>query len=894
MLMKIMKTTQEKFKKLLETVDQNYRENRLLLFSLFEFMDNKIFEKTLHQYSIAIINSGQSKNISKFSKAVVLSSLSMIAFQKYDGNFWDNVFEIYYDLDLSRNNRQSIENEIRDIIRTSMPDNIETKRIINYVLMQTIVPKKYLFDFINILDIVYKYDLRGYLPEDLHEIDEVIDEIFKQISEKASSNDDYYKSSALNKSYKLVQTTREVISNNFYRQELIKFSKMILVLLDKHYNNDEAEIKDHYLYNLMNDYILIEQISKDFKVDKEDKFIWRSNLIFEEGQLFLETKSLLFDIEKSTEKIYIEILSDGSTIKIIHNPRIITRDTTSELYSIRLPIDFSPFNLKIIIHGIPNKNQLIQNKYLFFSTTSGRKVTDIHNLNEILVIYPQSVKLHANAQDTHSAIFYNLAFLNRIDNECFKIDNDTYCFGLISKSKLLGDKFQSLYLNYDNKELEIYKEKPQLIHIKEKYLKEVILKLNETSQTIAYSNYVNEEIILELSALKIGFNELSIFDSNFNLISESRWLLYYDPNIKHEFDEESEEIIVQLTGYKLYKYPLKTIEPAIISIKINQFIDLYVRHITPRAMISENETVDITKYFWIADMPTYKEVHFIGVNKTNLIVKDNQYNVISDRIDYTMTKYGATFKIDISILKAHNQNGYLVFFDLIDEEITIPVLAHNAFIKEDISIEVSDNNVIFSIDNLTGKNLNTIQISNYGFALELKDVNLKEKLNVNLPFNYVHYKYIIIENNRSIFEGEFYCINKEFLIGQTFRIKNLSYYQNYESNLIETSIHNTFLRITAQISKNKFHGTLFYMTQSGDEHVMYNLDPVTLVFLSKITNLDDILIDIFYDDISDEAELRLLYNDIRKQIVNSIDESKVKNINLIEDISIKWENSNEK
>jgi hypothetical protein len=310
-------------------------------------------------------------------------------------------------------------------------------------------------------------------------------------------------------------------------------------------------------------------------------------------------------------------------------------------------------------------------------------------------------------------------------------------------------------------------------------------------------------------------------------------------------------------------------------------------------MISENETVDITKYFWIADMPTYKEVHFIGVNKPHLIVKDNQYNVISDRINYTITKYGATFKIDISILKAHNQNGYLVFFDLIDEEITIPVLAHNAFIKEDISIEVSDNNVIFTIDNLTGKNLNTIQISNYGFALELKDVNLKDKLNFILPFKYNPYKYIIIENNRSIFEGKFYCINKEFLIGQTFRIKNLSYYQNYDSNLIETSIHNTFLRITAQVSKNTFHGTLLYKTQSGDEHVMYNLDPVTLEFLSKITNLDNILIDIFYYDINDEAELRLLYNDIRKLIVNSTDESKVKNINLIEDISIKWENSNE-
>lgn len=889
-----MITTKEKFDKLLKSVDQNYSENRLLLFSLFEFMNNELFERTLHEYSIAIIKSGLSKEISKFAKAVVLSSLSMIAFKKYDGNFWDNVFDLYYDLGLSEKNRQSVENQVRDIIRVSIPDNIETKRIINYVLMQTIVPKKYLFDFINILDVVYKYDLRGHLPEDLHDIDEVIDEIFRQISEKASSNDDYFKSSVLNKSYKLVQTTREVISNNFYRQELIKFSKSILILLDKHYNDEEADIKDFYLYNLMNDYISKEQRNKDFKVDKEDKFIWRSNLIFEEGQLFLETKSLIFDIDKSTEKIYIEILSDGTTQKIIQNPRIITRDTTSELYSIKIPIDFSPFNLEIIIHGIPTKNQVIQNKFLFFSTTSGRKITDIHNANEILVIYPRNVMLNANTQDTSNTAFYNLAFLNKLENECFVIENDAYCFGVMNKSKLLGEPLHSMFLNYNNKELEIYKERPHLIHIKEKHLKEVIVVLNDFSQTIMYSDYVNEKIIIELSALKTGFNELSIFDNDSNLISESKWQLYYDPNIEHEYTEESNEIIVQITGYKKYKYQLNAIEPAIIQIKINQFIDLFVRHITPRAMISENETVDITKYFWIADMPTYKEVQFIGINKNYLIVKDNQYNVITDVINHSLTKYGVTFKIDISILKARNQNGYLIFFDESGDEISIPILSHNSFIKEDVSIEVVDNNVFFSIENLIGNNLNTIKISNKDFVLELKDVNLKENLTFNLPYNFNPYKYIIFENNRVIFENEFFCMNEEIFIGQTFQVKNLSYYQNHDFTLLETSIHNTYLRINEQISKNKFQGTLFYRTHFGDEHVMYNLDPVTLIIISKITNLNNILIDIYFYDIDDECEVRLLYSDIKKQIVNSTDESKVKNINLIEDLSIKWEKLNEK
>ena len=882
------------FKNILATLDENFRSNKLLLFSLFAFMNNNLFEKTLHENAIIIIDTGLSKSISKFAKAIVLSSLSMIAFKKYDGNFWDNVFESYYELGLKRSNRQSVENQIRNIIRVSIPDNIETKRIINYVLMQTIVPQKYLFDFINILDVVYKYDLRGHLPEDLHDVDEVIDGIFKQISEKASSNDDYFKSSTLNKSYKLVQTTREVISNNFYRQELIKFSKLILVLLDKRYNNISVDDKNNYLSNLMDAYISKEQTDNDFKVNKEDKFIWKSNIIFEEGELYLETKSLLFDIEKTTGKIYIEILSDGITQKIINNPRIITRDTTSELYSTKVLIDFLPFNLEIVIHGIPTNNQLIKNDYLLFSATTGKKISNIQSVDEILVIYPHNVSLNGTIEDKFTKEFYNLAFINRLENECFGIGNDTCCFDVISKSKLIGDVFPSIYLNYDDKDLDIYKNAPKLLHIKEKSINKVVFLINETRKIISYENYTNDEIIIDLEDIKIGYNEISILDIDLNTISNLKWRFYYDPQVMHEVDETISEVSIKISGYDLHQFEIKAIEPPIKTIKINKFINMHVRHITPRALISEHETVDISEYFWIADMPVYKEIQFIGVNKNNLIVKDSQFNLLTDLIHPSVTNYGKTFKIDISILKVRNLNGQLIFSDEYGEELTIPILSHNAFNKEDISIEVINEEVVLSIDNLLGKNLNTIHIVNEDFDLKVENVNLKEALNFSIPFDFNSYEYCILENEHIIFKGNFFCINEDFLIGQTFKINNVSYYQNYDSNLREADIKNTYLNLVDKISDDRFSGILFYKTLLGENRVMYNIEPVTLLFISKVIDLNNILIDAFFEDKEDESELRLLFNDTRKQIVNSTDETKLKNVNLIEDLSIRWEKKNEK
>jgi hypothetical protein len=83
----------EQFKEIINDIRDSYLKNELLLFSLFEVINVKEYENRLHEYAINFIKSDVIEVDNPLIKAIVLASLSVIGFRKYDGNFWDNVFD---------------------------------------------------------------------------------------------------------------------------------------------------------------------------------------------------------------------------------------------------------------------------------------------------------------------------------------------------------------------------------------------------------------------------------------------------------------------------------------------------------------------------------------------------------------------------------------------------------------------------------------------------------------------------------------------------------------------------------------------------------------------------------------------------------------------------------
>ena len=882
----------EQFKEIINDIRDSYLKNELLLFSLFEVINVKEYENRLHEYAINFIKSDVIEVDNPLIKAIVLASLSVIGFRKYDGNFWDNVFDYYRLYDYNKYNRQSVENNLRNLVRSAIPKNLEIKRIINYVLMQTIVPEKYFYDFLEILDLIYKYDLRAQMPDELSDLDDVLHIIFNQISKKAMSNEDAFKSSMANKSYKLVQTTRDVINNGRFRNHLIKFSKEIIIILDDLYESKLSRTKNRHLLKLVEDFFN-SQDKKDTKILNKEKFNWKSTFIFENNQLFLDTKSIIINNDLIFDDIYVEIFSNDTSVKIIEKPRIYNRDTSSELAAIRVPVTFNPFKIKIVIHGIEIQDQLIENKYLIFSVENGKRITNISNENEVLILFDKSSELFSMSSKHKQNELYNFTYINIYEDECFKLDNETICFRETITSKLIGDLEPFISVIYDNNKLGVYKNKPNLLLANNNDDDAININVNGQIETIIFDKNNGLSQILSIKNIKNGYNEISQQTNNHQK-KNFHWSFYLDTEIEQNVDLNSGLLTLKMSNFESISVDIKHIKSLPLRYEINKLLHIDLIPKIPYVFDTNGELIEISNFFWIADYSLYGMIKIIGINKQNLVIKDELRNNISDVIKVRQTRYGPTFEFDISILKVSSKNGYLVFFDNYNDELEIPYLNYPLINIHDVHINSFSKGIKINISKFLGKNMCDVVIRNFESEKKLYDIDLTKEITIEIPSSIDPYQITLSHKKTIIVDLEYFHLTKDYLINKDFIIQNISYYKNYDSNLLYSQIKYTFIKIEKMLDNNILQGLIFYTTSKGSNITMNKIYPVSMQMLSDISDLDNLLLDVYFYDEDDKSEMRILFDESNKRILNQTDESNLLDINLIEDMIVKLWRKDEK
>lgn len=177
---------------------------------------------------------------------IIFISLVLIAMLHYNGSYYDSVRIIYKKL-YEYHTEQKVEGMIRTILNKYRPvEEVRANRtrIINVALKNTIVPSYFLSSFFVFIFDIYKlnfeYDLSDDLTEDFRFV-------YEGLRNSMLSDGDDVKVNVTRKTYKLIQSTKQLIVDEKSIDAVIKLSIIVVKLIDKKIWNKDIRIFNPYL-----------------------------------------------------------------------------------------------------------------------------------------------------------------------------------------------------------------------------------------------------------------------------------------------------------------------------------------------------------------------------------------------------------------------------------------------------------------------------------------------------------------------------------------------------------------------------------------------------------------------------------------------------------------------
>lgn len=176
------------------------------------------------------------------NKGLIFISLTIIAMLHYEeGRYYESVrdtFDVLYD-DYAA---QKIEGFIRSLLSKYRIDSNE--RQVNVVLRNAIVPGYYLAAFFDFIYDIYKLNFQYDIPDDMYEDFKFV---YEGLRQSMLSEGDDVQVNVTRKTYKLIKTTKQLITDEQFVDSVIKLSIIIVRLIDKKIWNKELKVYNPYL-----------------------------------------------------------------------------------------------------------------------------------------------------------------------------------------------------------------------------------------------------------------------------------------------------------------------------------------------------------------------------------------------------------------------------------------------------------------------------------------------------------------------------------------------------------------------------------------------------------------------------------------------------------------------
>lgn len=528
--------------------------DKLIGLDLLQIAGNDELKKKIHTRAIGHLKINYNKSSVVLYEGIneIVVSLVIIALDHYDGSLWDHVQDEYNNLYVGRS-EQRVNALIRKILAQS--SNEPNNRYINYVIRQTITPSYFVPDFITFAFDIYKDTFKYELIDNSNILNEVLANVFIDISSKYESKNNQFKSKA--KSYKLIKTIRDIIDNIDWFSELIEYTKIILKYLDTYYWNESKENLPYFDYfePFFKDWISKNKIFFEAKErSNHEKVQWNATYSLKGINVLLHIPDHLISREYPANSIRIVVSYGCEVVKVIDRPTI-TEVVGSNLIvgnDVVLENPISKVNYKIYSNSdvIFDSKKTLYREFLFFSENHNEIKQGSKYVGNIDVV-GTDIKAIKNIEVYYTNKFYSIGNLVLNEHESIMMDDRAVYTSYSDEKMLVGTKSTKAYISESIHHLGIYTEVLGLIFTCPKMDdKRIQLQVNNSRYLITdlSERGIGDYTICEMSLdgyIVQGFNYIAVKELNTDstLFKQS---YFYCPEYTHKCKLHNDEIVLNI------------------------------------------------------------------------------------------------------------------------------------------------------------------------------------------------------------------------------------------------------------------------------------------------------------------------------------------------------------
>lgn len=522
-------------KKIIDHLLHKIETGHLLGIDILAIAENKEMVQRIHEYAQDVLAENYKRSVITYvHKGDVILSLVLIALEYYDGNFWDYVHEKYSELYRGRS-QQKIDAMIRKIIGSFNSDD-NNARLINYIIRHTIVPKQFISDFI-----VFAYDIyKDVLKYDISDnIAHILAEVYLNVGENFDAFVNSKKTHQGVKTYRLITTTKELISNPDYFGELIGYTRIILSYIHTYYWNESVDDLRYpeYFKPIFDTW---KSEHPDFfrlgkKHRKHERTIWNAEISLSGKQICLDIPEFLVMDIMDPHDVSIVVMNDKNILKKIENPSIREVFAGYQIDSLKVLIEdpVGKLSYQILENDkvlFDSRDSLFREFILFDDKGKELKKTEGYSGDLYIVAKdissPQSIDIVGHQEE------YELGFLIVKPYDAIQINQKTITFYDRLTVKVEGTIYDDVIIRHGGKEYNLYKNVESIMFCTEVKEEDLVLQTGNEHYKISNNTVYDygKEVLYRVDLIgKVheGVNVVKVLNRQDHSVIE-RFILFVD------------------------------------------------------------------------------------------------------------------------------------------------------------------------------------------------------------------------------------------------------------------------------------------------------------------------------------------------------------------------------
>jgi hypothetical protein len=829
---------------------------------------------------------------------IVVVSLTLIAMLNYDnGNYYSHVRRVYAGL-YKYYSEQRIEGTIRSILSEyrRKGESATRTRIINVVLENALVPQAYLPAFFEFIFDIYKLNFDYDLPENLYDEFKFV---FEGLRSTILLDGDDISINATHKTYKLIASTKSLITTDDGVDALIKLSIMVVRLIDRRFWDKEIKIFNPYLKAGFEGWekqlISTTTGEKDQKLFSNDfRSRWEPKFSYTRSGICLISPVHRIKAQYDYKKIAIEVLNDG--VLLVRKEDCYIKEIIGgyEVSAVRIlinnPLGKLTYRVTVGDEILYDSKDKLYREFIVFDANCNEISNNTDYQGTAYICYKPN---EANIDCIEAREHYWWGYKLIRGGEAIAIGHDVFNFSSMIKPGIFGkvhEKCRVLELK-SGEMLEVYSTVNALVFEVDNATRtcEVLIngkphKLSEMTCKRTDRGSITKYVV-DLELIESGIYEVEVsqlFDGKCKRIFARRFVidnkLIYTVNI---IDDGRSGINV-MSGFLqeslATEITAETFDPSFLRFLYNGMEYVYYLPLNLGYYSLDDSNWNAkNEDMWIDDVALDATLKLFDAECNSVKIFDENAVLIEDNI--AIQDQGSFRTVAIGFLNSYKTfNKFITLIFKVNDYPKYTIRCYNKCIMdEDLTkIEFLDNpprvlvtpyfhgknKVSFEIYNSAGERVNASKLLESGQTTQVEGLNSFEEYTFNF---HEKTKVLRLRKDTLLYSERKTFYAKQDFVGCAFKIDTI-YYSKYqekgESQEIERHLHFAYVQIIEMRDDGILIGNIFIKTFRG-EWQLNNINPVEVEICSEI--IDDTM-DAYITNYGDG----LLYDERKHGILNSI------------------------